>query len=280
MEFAENPWKGKRLHVSTLVRLAEFVSQEQVHTCYFLVLSLTWEQCDELKPKCTACVTRETDCRHGETESRKFKRRYQQLKEKRTAQEELFDMLQNLPERDAASVFRRIRAGANAEAVVKHIQEGNMMTEASNVPRTSSRFRFPYLDTIPPSLRESAYFRSLVSEAIEALDNDTEDSQTHFAFQRSNYERPFSSAKLVDPLLEDAQLSHWTSVSSNDRLLRNILESYFINQYPRQFFFVKNYFLEDMVSRRAEFCSPLLVNALLAKSCVSECTFLSWMGVH
>ncbi|KAI4615382.1 uncharacterized protein J4E87_009275 [Alternaria ethzedia] len=98
-------------------------------------------------------------------------------------------------------------------------------------------------------------------------------SEAHLAPQESNYWRPLSSAKLVDPLLEDAQPSQWTSVSSNDRLLRNILESYFVNQYPRQFFFVKNYLLEDMVSRRAEFCSPLLVNALLAKSCVSSRLF-------
>ncbi|KAI4663077.1 uncharacterized protein J4E79_004391 [Alternaria viburni] len=71
-------------------------------------------------------------------------------------------------------------------------------------------------------------------------------SEAHLAPQESNYWRPLSSAKLVDPLLEDAQPSQWTSVSSNDRLLRNILESYFVNQYPRQFFFVKNYLLEDM----------------------------------
>ena len=244
------------------------------------MLLLTYKQCDGSKPKCTACVTRETECRHGETESRQFKRRYQQLKEKRTAQEELFDMLQNLPERDAAGIFRRIRAGANAEALVKHIQEGNMVAEASDVPQASTRFHFPFLDEIPPSLRDSAYFRSRVYEVIDASDRDLGTSEAHLAPQESSYWRPFSSAKLVDPLLEDAQPSHWTSVSSNDRLLRNILESYFVNQYPRQFFFFKSYFLEDMVSRRAEFCSPLLVNALLAKSCVSECTFLSWMGVH
>lgn len=225
-------------------------------------------------------MTRETECRHGETESRQFKRRYQQLKEKRTAQEELFDMLQNLPERDAAGIFRHIRAGANAEAVVKHIQEGNMVAEASDVPQASSRFHFPFLDEIPPSLRDSTYFRSRVYKAIEASEKDTDISKTHLAQQESNYWKSFSSAKLFDPLLEDAQPSQWTSVSSNDQLLRNILESYFVNQYPRQFFFVKNYFLEDMVSRRAEFCSPLLVNALLAKSCVSKFTSLSRMGVH
>lgn len=215
-------------------------------------------------------MTRDTECRHGETESRQFKRRYQQLKQKRTAQEELFDMLQNLPERDAADIFHRIRAGANAEAVIRHIQDGSLIMELSHVPQTSSRFHFPYMDKIPASLQDSTYFQSLVYEAIEASDYDRSTSQTHVALQKSNYARSLSTARMVDNLLEDAQPSHWTSVSSNDRLLRNIIEGYFINQYPRHFFFHKAYFLEDLVSRRTEFCSHLLVNALLAKACVSK----------
>jgi hypothetical protein len=225
-------------------------------------------------------VTRDTECRHGETESRQFKRRYQQLKEKRTAQEELFDILQNLPERDAADIFHRIRAGANAEAVVKHIQEESLIMELSHVPQASSRFHFPYVDKIPAGLQDSTYFQSLVYEATEASDYDRSASETHPALQKSNYARALFTARMVDNLLEDAQPSHWTSVSSNDRLLRKILEGYFINQYPRHFFFNRAYFLEDLVSRRTEFCSHLLVNALLAKACVSKYMSLTWTGVH
>lgn len=217
-------------------------------------------------------MARDTECRHGETESRQFKRKYQQLREKRTAQEELFDMLQNLPERDAVDVFRRIRAGANAEAVAKHIQDGSLVMELSNVPQTPSRFHFPFMDKIPASLQGSIYFKSLVYEAIEASGHDTNTSPNHPALQKSNYAKALLTARMIDNLLEDAQPSHWTSVSSNDRLLRTILEGYFVHQYPRQFFFFKTYFLEDMSSRRTKFCSPLLVNALLAKACVSKYT--------
>lgn len=35
--------------------------------------------------------------------------------------------------------------------------------------------------------------------------------------------------------------------------------------------FQKDYFLEDMASHRAEFCSSLLVNVILAYSCVRRC---------
>jgi hypothetical protein len=188
-------------------------------------------------------------------------------------------MLQSMPERDAADMFRRIRAGANAEAVVQHVQDGNLIMELSVVPEPSSRYHFPYLDKIPSRLQDSTYFRSRIYAAIEASEKSTQPTHTHPNPQRSIYEKPLLAAKLIEPLLEDAKPSNWTTVSSNDHLLRALLEEYFLNQYPGQFFFHKDYFLEDMASRGAEFCSPLLVNAILAKACVSEYATVSWMQV-
>jgi hypothetical protein len=279
---ARRRWSDRSLSASTRARPVELVSQEQVRTTLRCnLLMLTSKQCDNVRPRCTACITRDTECRLGETESRQFKRRYQQLKSKRTAQEELFDMLQNMSERDAADVFQRIRAGANAEAVVQHVQEGSLIMEISVVPEPSSRYRFPYLDKIPSRLQESTYFRSQVYKAIEASEQPTCSTHAHPASQRSNYEKSLLSAKLVDPLqlFEEARPSTWTTVSSNDGLMRNLLERYFLEQYSGQFFFHKDYFLEDMVSRGTRFCSPLLVNAMLAKACVSEYTTISRMKV-
>ncbi|KAK1907789.1 hypothetical protein P3342_006118 [Pyrenophora teres f. teres] len=227
-------------------------------------------KCDNVKPKCTACVVRDSECRHSETESRQFKRKYQQLKEKRTAQEELFDMLQNMPEKDAANVFNRIRAGANAEAIVQHVQEGSLVMELSNVPKASPRFHFPYVDSIPPRLRESVYFQSRIYEAIDAYSQGTGSPKDPSVSRQSNYANPILAAKIIESSLDVARISHWTNVCSNDHLLRNLLYGYLIHQYPKHHFFHKGYFLEDMVSKSSEFCSPLLMNAILAKACVSQ----------
>ncbi|KAE8847633.1 hypothetical protein PTNB85_01476 [Pyrenophora teres f. teres] len=240
------------------VRLAEFANQKQ---------------CDNVKPKCTACVVRDSECRHSETESRQFKRKYQQLKEKRTAQEELFDMLQNMPEKDAANVFNRIRAGANAEAIVQHVQEGSLVMELSNVPKASPRFHFPYVDSIPPRLRESVYFQSRIYEAIDAYSQGTGSPKDPSVSRQSNYANPILAAKIIESSLDVARISHWTNVCSNDHLLRNLLYGYLIHQYPKHHFFHKGYFLEDMVSKSSEFCSPLLMNAILAKACASSQIF-------
>jgi hypothetical protein len=215
-------------------------------------------------------VARDTECRYGETEARQIRRRYQELKDKRTAQEELYDMLQTMTEQDAADVFRRIRNGAKAEALVRHVQEGSLVLGLSVAPETRIRYEFPYMATIPAALRESIYFRSHDFDALQTLDSAPSfATHANLVARQSNYAKPLFAAEMVDPLLAEARPSQWTQVSSNDLLLRKLLEGYFMFEYPWDFIFHKDYFLEDMVSGNNRFCSSLLVNALLAKACVS-----------
>ncbi|KAH5549732.1 hypothetical protein HBI27_015420 [Parastagonospora nodorum] len=224
-------------------------------------------KCDGVRPRCSACVARDTDCRYGETEARQIRRRYQELKLKRTAEEELFYMLQTMNEQDAGDVFRRIRTGAKAESLVRHIQESSLVLGLSLAPETHTRYEFPYLATIPPALQESIYFRSHIFDALQALDQAPDMPHANLVARQSNYSKPLFAAEMADPLLSDVKPSQWTAVSTNDSLMRKLLEGYFMFEYPWEFIFHKVYFLEDMASGGTKFCSPLLVNALLAKAC-------------
>ncbi|KAF7569528.1 hypothetical protein PtrM4_119430 [Pyrenophora tritici-repentis] len=179
-------------------------------------------------------------------------------------------MLQNMPGKDAADIFNRIRTGANAEAIVQIVQEGSLIMELSNVPEASSRFHFPYIDSIPPRLRESIYFQSRIYEAIDAYSQGNRSPEHPSVLRQSNYAKPILAAKTIESSLDVARISSWTNVCSNDHLLGLLLDGYLVHQYPKHLFFHKVYFLEDMVSKGSEFCSPLLMNAILAKACVSQ----------
>jgi hypothetical protein len=61
----------------------------------------------------------------------------------------------------------------------------------------------------------------------------------------------------------------WTSVTSDDDLVRKLLGIYFQFEYPRNRFFAKEPFLDDLANGEMRFCSPLLVNAILANAAVS-----------
>jgi len=261
-----NPRKGQRTNACENCRTRKSKAGAP-HDSQASLLLTCW-QCDGAKPRCGACISRDTECRYGETEARQIRRRYQQLKEKRTAHEDLYEMLQVMPEGDAADVFRRIRGGAKAAGIVRHVQEGSLLLELSLSPETRTRFELPYVSTIPPSLMKSVYFDSFIFEAIRSHDHSPPASPHPVALQ-SNYATPLPAAEIIDALLAEAKPSKWTSVSSNDLLLRKLLDDYFMYEYPWQFLFHKDCFLEDMISGGDRFCSPLLVNALLAKACVS-----------
>jgi hypothetical protein len=73
---------------------------------------------------------------------------------------------------------------------------------------------------------------------------------------------------MVEPLMEKLTAEPWTRVISDDRLFRRLLCSYFCYPHPCGPFVHKDLFLEDMAAGRTSFCSPLLVNAMLANACV------------
>ncbi|KAF5602732.1 nitrogen assimilation transcription factor nirA [Fusarium subglutinans] len=72
---------------------------------------------------------------------------------------------------------------------------------------------------------------------------------------------------MVDPLLDEVDAQKWTCIIDDNKLLRKLLETYFMTEYTFYPAFQKNYFLEDMASGRGKYCSSLLVHAVLASAC-------------
>jgi hypothetical protein len=81
---------------------------------------------------------------------------------------------------------------------------------------------------------------------------------------------PYSVVELMDPYIPNIQISKWTSVETDDELLRALLRSYFLHDYANYTCFQKDIFLQAMRDSDTRFCSPLLVNAVLAEACVGH----------
>ncbi|KAL7928263.1 hypothetical protein V8C35DRAFT_318573 [Trichoderma chlorosporum] len=84
---------------------------------------------------------------------------------------------------------------------------------------------------------------------------------------RAVYDAPYHTVQMINADIDTAMPSKWTTVSSDDRLLRELLRSYFMFAYPFFPFFQKDHFLRDMTSGKRRFCSSLLVNCVLAAGC-------------
>lgn len=59
----------------------------------------------------------------------------------------------------------------------------------------------------------------------------------------------------------------WTCVTGDTELVRHLLALYFCWEYPNFAPISKEHFLQDFCDKRHRYCSPMLVNALLALGC-------------
>ncbi|PON25487.1 hypothetical protein TGAM01_v205781 [Trichoderma gamsii] len=240
--------------------------------------------CSGERPKCASCVSRNTPCEYNtatdETHSNALKRKYDELLHRKTHYEELYELLQTRPPEEATEVYKRIRAGDDAGFLLRLIQDGNLLLQMRMVPESRYRYRFPYIDEMPAFLMHppNPYLDSLLYEST-FRDRTPPASQSMASASSSAaggdehqgvYLKPFHAAEVMDAKLELIKPSAWTSISSDDNLMRKLFNIYFLQEYHAAPFFHKDYFLEDMIAKRHEFCSSLLVNAILTIACHSD----------
>ena len=154
---------------------------------------------------------------------------------------------------------------------MRHISAGDILLQLHVTPETRYRYAFPYKARMPTSLLapNNPYLHSLVYEAAFSTPEQKALPSPADEKYRAQYFRPLLAAEIVDPRLDSVKPSRWTNVSTDDDLMKQILRAYLLSEYSWWTFFHKDHFLDDMVRGSDRFCSPLLVNAVLAFACVS-----------
>lgn len=149
------------------------------------------------------------------------------------------------------------------------------MLQMAVSPETRLRYVFPYRSEMPEDIFiNNPYMESKIYEAASLYSNASGHTASNFDDSMGSdeyqnlYIKPFHSAEVIDPLLTNAKPSSWTAVSNDDVLMRDLLSMFFRCEHHFTSIFQKDYFLEDMTTKRKDFCSSLLVNIVLAYSCV------------
>jgi len=191
--------------------------------------------------------------------------------------ERLYAALRTMSEQDSRAVLDKLRLGADVSTVLRQIKEGDLLLQLSLVPESRRRYEFPYSSTMPAYLQtpDNPYLRSpvygitiddrFVPGPSPSLQPD--DRLSHY---RGVYVQPYHSATIIDDRLSEVELSRWTSVTADNRLMRKILHAYLLHEYPTFPALHKDIFLQAAIDNDKRFCSPLLVNALLAEASVSD----------
>jgi len=244
---------------------------------------------------CSACVERGTVCGFDtnltETHTQALKRKFSELQSRHTAFEGVFDLIRARSDEEAMEVFQCIRKGAEASTILRHINYGNVLLQLAVAPETRYRYEFPNMSGLPSFLsrRDNPYLDSEMyacalrtpsgcnqvqaqlpspSPATRASQSQSPDPAVEQ--QLAPYWKPYHVAQLMEPLLDAVQPSKWTTVSSDDALMRRLIHDFLLFEGSWMVPFHKDYFLQDMGNKKHRFCTELLVNAVLAVACVSS----------
>lgn len=233
------------------------------------------QQCSGEKPTCLRCAARRIPCQYV---NRTGQTRPGQGRDAANIHEELLNLLKNVQDQDAQDILQRLRSGTDVPTLVDQVKTGNVLLQMAVVPETRLRYKFPYKSEMPDALAtNNPYLESLLYEATSlypgARPSSHSENPTGLASLGSEehqglYLKPFHAAQVIEPLLSDAKVSIWTSVCDDDTLMRHLLAAFFHCEYGFSAVFQKDLFLQDMTTRQEDFCSSLLVNIVLAYSCV------------
>ncbi|KAF2465245.1 uncharacterized protein BDR25DRAFT_337166 [Lindgomyces ingoldianus] len=263
-------------------------------------------KCDGSRPVCTCCAQKVTECVYelgpNEKPSQAMKRKNEEMQSELSNLRQIYDCLRLRPEHEAQQVLRRIRANSSDTTPSQRIQEladfvrhgdPNLILQPSLMQSPRGHSEQLTLPPIRMALDATCAVIDSFSGSLPSFSNDLlpmrsdgpasqrrrhasdadvsarSDSQGTFPPVTSIeaiLQKPTSSSppELIDPRI--ASVRHWTTITDDSNLLVHLMSAWYTWEYVYYHFLDWDLFLDDMVSGRTDFCSRLLVHALLASA--------------
>ncbi|KAJ5370830.1 Nitrogen assimilation transcription factor nirA [Penicillium cataractarum] len=235
-------------------------------------------KCDGNLPSCAACSSvYHTPCVYDPNSDHRRKGVYKKdadtLRTRHTTLQTLIQALLNYEEDDAFDLVRQIRSCDDLEDVAKSViarEKGLLAAASVDAARDPNEDEFGGVDQFEFEL--SGKMSELVLDGSRKFIGGT----SNLIFLPPGSEIHESVSINEPPALNDTQpVRRWTRVTEDDSLISHLLTMYFTWHYPFFTLLAKDLFYRDYIRGvSSPYCSPLLVNAMLALGC----HFSSWRG--
>ncbi|KAL7915456.1 N-terminal fungal transcription regulatory domain-containing protein [Trichoderma velutinum] len=226
-------------------------------------------RCDGMRPTCSACRGVALRCTYRDD--------YKLTPESGSLLVEVMRILNAVPERETLRILHSLRIETDAAVILSTLRDGvpaiRQPSEHSNaVAIMDNSFKtielesqnpnaYPFLPPIiPQTLSEGAYHQlttlgkhSAASASPQPVFWDTDPTA--------------SPISLCDSRLFQLNISHWTNVPISNEVAARAISLYLETDHPLLGYFDPNLFVSDLVNLKCDFCSPMLVNALLYWAC-------------
>jgi hypothetical protein len=201
------------------------------------------------------------------------KRKHEQMRAQSSDDlERVFALLRSQPVDIANEIFTQIRRGSDVQTTLRYIEYGSLRLQLMLIPDTTFQFTSPYLADMMPLFGgiDNPYLSSRLYKALSSESRATHHgAEIEEQRREAVYRVPYPGARIYDTRISPEKLkpSRWTSISTDDVFLTRLLEGYFLYEFPLWPCFHKDHFLDDMTAGNSDYCSSLLVNAILTAAC-------------
>ena len=258
-------------------------------TAYSSTASLTCEceQCDGTTPACSACAAvYNTECVYDLNSDHRrkgvYKKDIDNLKTRNSTLQTLIQAILNYPEDEVADLVHQIRTCESLDTVAENIiaKENGELDDDDQISPAST----------PPLGPGQPTFESQLSGNMGEL--RLEDGSTRYIGGTSHLiylDKANDDADSPDTYTDEYQSNEdtfcsWTAATSDPELVQHLISMYFCWHYSFFTTLSKNLFLQEFKlgrpppgsNRKMQYCTPLLVNAMLALGC----HFSSWLGAR
>lgn len=163
----------------------------------------------------------------------------------------LFDALRDSDDEKAVQLFRLIRSNASLADIRNHLDNGHGHGPDQTEPGMSS---------------SSSSSPGLVELRLQDMLTKPQDDSP-----RPDRRRMLDIRRLVDEPPFRVPARPWTVITKDDTLVSHLVSLWFTWSHPFWNSLDRELFIRDMQAGKleCEFCSPFLVNSILAEACVS-----------
>ncbi|KAF2708761.1 hypothetical protein K504DRAFT_467991 [Pleomassaria siparia CBS 279.74] len=247
-------------------------------------------KCDGTTPSCSACAAvYNTECVYDPNSDHRrkgvYKKDVESLKTRNSTLQTLIQAILNYPEDDVAALVQKIRTCESLDTVAEEIIAKENGEEDDDEDEQVSPFP-------SPSMAAKPTFESQLSGKMGEL--RLEDGSTRYIGGTSHLiylgagtegtDSPTSYSNVDQYQQQENPITSWTTVTSDPELVYHLINMYFCWHYSFFTTLPKNLFFRDFAlgkpppgsRRKTEYCTPLLVNAMLALGS----HFTAWPGAR
>lgn len=198
-----------------------------------------------------------------------YKQDIDNLRNRNTTLQTLVQAILTYDEEDVPDLVRQIRAAEDLEVVAESIlkRQKQLGPAASDNKGTSTGAESPFSDV--PQFESELIGKISELRLDGAVKYVGGTSNLIFLPELSEDDELYSEAESPEakPDLKDS-VNSWTTVTENKELIRHLLTMYFTWHYAYFTTLSKELFYRDFIAGRpSQYCSALLVNAMLALGC-------------